>query len=100
MAGYSVINGTASASADVYQYDSCLNSWSKLEDLNVARYVFARAEVNGVVYVVGGYGIEGESLFTVEMYDPDTDKWTLIESLRRPRWGCFASQHAISLSSQ
>ena len=25
MAGYSVINGTASASADVYQYDSCLN---------------------------------------------------------------------------
>ena len=25
IAGYSVINGTASASADVYQYDSCLN---------------------------------------------------------------------------
>ncbi|XVE85300.1 hypothetical protein DITRI_Ditri17bG0080700 [Diplodiscus trichospermus] len=92
MAGYSVINGTASASAsaDVYRYDSCLNSWSKLADLNVARYDFACAEVNGMVYVVGGYGIEGESLSTAEVYDPDTDKWTIIESLRRPRWGCFA----------
>ncbi|KAA3465664.1 F-box/kelch-repeat protein [Gossypium australe] len=104
LAGYSVINGTASASADVYQYDSCLNwfvfhftfymtlniFWSKLANLNVARYDFACAEVNGVVYVVGGYGVEGESLSTAEVYDPDTDKWTLIESLRRPRWGCFA----------
>jgi hypothetical protein len=25
MAGYSVIDGTGSASADVYEYDSCLN---------------------------------------------------------------------------
>ncbi|CAN1313317.1 F-box/kelch-repeat protein At1g67480 [Linum perenne] len=24
------------------------------------------------------------------MYDPETGKWTLIEPLRRPRWGCFA----------
>ncbi|MBA0834581.1 hypothetical protein Goarm_006921, partial [Gossypium armourianum] len=64
--------------------------WSRLADLNVARADFACAEVNGKVYVVGGYGVEGESLSTVEVYDPDTDKWTLIESLRRPRWGCFA----------
>ncbi|KAK6252736.1 hypothetical protein QUC31_014456 [Theobroma cacao] len=90
MAGYSVNNGTVSASADVYQYDSCLNRWSKLADLNVARYDFACAEVNGMVYVVGGYGNDGESLSTAEVYDTDTDKWTLIESLRRPRWGCFA----------
>ncbi|XP_022776314.1 F-box/kelch-repeat protein At1g67480-like [Durio zibethinus] len=90
IAGYSVINRTASASADVYQYDSCLNSWSKLADLNVARSDFACAEVNGIVYVVGGYGIEGECLSTAEVYDPDTDNWTLIESLRRPRGACFA----------
>ncbi|KAG4170458.1 hypothetical protein ERO13_A12G148500v2 [Gossypium hirsutum] len=84
------INGIASASPDVYQYDSCLNRWRRLADLNVARADFACAEVNGKVYVVGGYGVEGESLSTVEVYDPDTDKWTLIQSLRRPRWGCFA----------
>ncbi|GAV87814.1 F-box domain-containing protein/Kelch_1 domain-containing protein [Cephalotus follicularis] len=91
MAGYSVIDGTGSASADVYQYDSCLNSrWSKLANMNVARYDFACAEVNGMVYAVGGYGIDGDSLSSAEVYNPDTDKWALIESLRRPRWGCFA----------
>ncbi|KAJ4710861.1 F-box/kelch-repeat protein family [Melia azedarach] len=90
MAGYSVIDGTGSASAEVYQYDSCLNSWSKLANMNVARYDFACAEVNGKIYAVGGYGTDGESLSSAEVYDPDADKWTLIESLRRPRWGCFA----------
>lgn len=90
LAGYSVVDGTGSTSADVYQYDSCLNSWGKLGNMNVARYDFACAEVNGIVYAVGGYGMDGESLSCAEMYDPVTDKWTLIESLRRPRWGCFA----------
>ncbi|KAJ8758867.1 hypothetical protein K2173_002646 [Erythroxylum novogranatense] len=90
VAGYSVIDGTCSASADVYEYDSCLNSWSKLSNMNVARYDFACAEVDGKIYAVGGYGMDGDSLSSVEVYDPDSDKWTLIESLRRPRWGCFA----------
>lgn len=65
-------------------------SWRKLASMNVARYEFACAEVNGKVYVVGGNGMDGDSLSSVEMYNPDIDKWTLIESLRRPRWGCFA----------
>lgn len=90
MAGCTVSEGAASATADVYQYDSCLNSWNELASLNVARYDFACAEVNGMVYAVGGYGEDGESLSSAEVYDPDTDKWTLIESIRRPRWGCFA----------
>ncbi|KAK6930831.1 Kelch repeat type 1 [Dillenia turbinata] len=90
MAGYSVLEGMGLASSDVYQYDSFLNRWSKLASMNVARYDFACAEVNGLVYAVGGYGMDGESLSSAEVYNPDTDKWTLIESLRRPRWGCFA----------
>ncbi|KAK7246981.1 hypothetical protein RIF29_41855 [Crotalaria pallida] len=92
VAGYSVTDGiaSASASAEVYQYDSCLNSWSRLSNMNVARYDFACAEVNGLVYAVGGYGVDGNSLASAEVYDPDTNKWTLIESIRRPRYGCFA----------
>ncbi|KAF8399938.1 hypothetical protein HHK36_015809 [Tetracentron sinense] len=81
---------TRCASADVYQYDSCLNRWNKLANMNVARYDFACAEVDGMVYAVGGYGTDGESLSSAEVYDPDNNQWTLIESLRRPRWGCFA----------
>ncbi|KAB1225802.1 hypothetical protein CJ030_MR1G027830 [Morella rubra] len=66
MAGFSVIDGPGSASPDVYQYDSCLNSWSKLAKMNVARYEFACAEVNGKVYAVGGYGVDGDGLSCVE----------------------------------
>lgn len=90
MGGYSMIDGTGIASGDVCQYDSCLNRWSKLADMNVARYDFACAEVNGMVYAVGGYGMDGESLSSAEVYNSDDNTWTFIESLRRPRWGCFA----------
>ncbi|XP_016180067.1 F-box/kelch-repeat protein At1g67480 [Arachis ipaensis] len=90
IAGYSTTDRSTFASAEVYQYDSLLNNWSRLSKMNVARYDFACAEVNGLVYAVGGYGLDGEILSSAEVYDPDTDKWTLIESVRRPRWGCFA----------
>ncbi|XP_010250761.1 PREDICTED: F-box/kelch-repeat protein At1g67480 [Nelumbo nucifera] len=90
MAGYLVDEGAGCVSSDVYQYDSCLNRWSALAKMNVARYDFACAEVDGMVYAVGGYGADGESLSSAEVYDPDKNEWELIESLRRPRWGCFA----------
>ncbi|XP_008788862.2 F-box/kelch-repeat protein At1g67480-like [Phoenix dactylifera] len=90
IAGYLVDAGTGCVLDDVYQYDSRLNGWSMLAKMNVARYDFACAEVNGLIYAVGGYGSDGESLSSAEVYDPDKNEWTLIESLRRPRWGCFA----------
>nr|XP_010929773.1 F-box/kelch-repeat protein At1g67480 [Elaeis guineensis]XP_010929774.1 F-box/kelch-repeat protein At1g67480 [Elaeis guineensis]XP_019708447.1 F-box/kelch-repeat protein At1g67480 [Elaeis guineensis] len=90
IAGYSVSAAAVCVSDDVYQYDSRLNGWSMLAKMNVARYDFACAEVNGLIYAVGGYGSEGESLSSTEVYHPDKNEWTLIESLRRPRWGCFA----------
>lgn len=90
MAGYSAEVGTRCVSADVYQYDCLLNSWSTLSKMNVARFDFACAEVNGIVYAVGGYGSDGDSLSSAEVYDPEKNQWILIESLRRPRWGCFA----------
>ncbi|GFP88375.1 F-box/kelch-repeat protein at1g67480 [Phtheirospermum japonicum] len=90
IAGYCVADGTGSVSADLYQYDTCLNSWSKLASMNVARYDFACAEVNGMICVVGGRGANGEYLSCAEVYDSQTDKWAMTESLKRPRWGCFA----------
>ncbi|KAG9147245.1 hypothetical protein Leryth_017992 [Lithospermum erythrorhizon] len=97
IAGYSLENGNPCASEDVYQYDSYLNSWTKLAKMNLARYDFACAEVNGMVFAVGGYGVDGESLSCSEMYDPVSNKWTIIESLRRPRYGCFACGFAGKL---
>lgn len=83
-------SGTAKASANVYMYDSALNRWSELPNMKVARYGFACAEVNGLVYAVGGHGERDENLSSVEVFDPKTNEWTMVESLRRPRWGCFA----------
>ncbi|GLJ47039.1 hypothetical protein SUGI_0993300 [Cryptomeria japonica] len=83
-------DSTAKASADVYEYDSFLNRWSKLAEMNVARYEFACAVLDGLVYAIGGRGFNGENLSSVEVFDLSTNKWSLIESLRCPRWGCFA----------
>ncbi|XP_078447072.1 galactose oxidase/kelch repeat superfamily protein [Wolffia australiana] len=91
MAGhFTTDGGDRSVSSEVYQYDSRVNRWSKLTRMNVARFDFACAEVNGLVYAVGGYGSTGESLSSAEVYDPLTNRWALIQSLRRPRWGGFA----------
>ncbi|CAL0306370.1 unnamed protein product [Lupinus luteus] len=85
--GYSMINEIASD--EVYQYDFCLKNWNRLSKMNVAPYDFACVEVNGLVYAVGGYGVDNNILVSVEVYDPDNDKWTLIESLYHPRYTCF-----------
>lgn len=89
IAGYAADHGKECVSDEVYQYDSCLNRWTALSKMNVARCDFACAEVNGMIYVAGGFGPGGDSLSSVEVYDPEQNKWTFIENLRRPRWGCF-----------
>ncbi|KAL5214127.1 hypothetical protein ABZP36_003279 [Zizania latifolia] len=91
MAGYVVDYGKECVSDEVYQYDARLNRWAALAKMNDARRDFACAEVNGAIYVAGGFGSDGDGLSSVEVYDPQENKWTLIESLRRPRWGSFAS---------
>ncbi|CAA0818339.1 F-box/kelch-repeat protein [Striga hermonthica] len=91
VAGYcSAADGSKSVSRDVYEYDACLNSWRQLAVTNVPRHNFACAVVNGAVHAVGGRGAHGESLSSAEVYDPESNRWTVIEPLRRPRWGSFA----------
>ncbi|XP_066346613.1 F-box/kelch-repeat protein At1g67480-like [Miscanthus floridulus] len=89
MAGYAADHGKEFVSDEVYCYHACLNRWTAFAKMNVARRDFACAEVKGVIYVAGGFGLAGDSLSSVEAYNPQQNKWTLIESLRRPRWGCF-----------
>jgi N-acetylneuraminic acid mutarotase len=74
----------------LYIFFSSSYRWSILAKMNVARYDFACAEVDGLVYAVGGFGSDGDSLSSTEVYDPTTNQWTLVRGLRRPRWGCFA----------
>src|SRR3989442_7644469 len=40
-----------------------------------ARQEVAVAELNGQVFVIGGFGPGAEAVATVEVYDPATDRW-------------------------
>ncbi|KAH7447235.1 hypothetical protein KP509_01G098100 [Ceratopteris richardii] len=100
--GFAVVNGKllviggavdgykATAVADVLVYDTSLNRWHKVASMHTARYEFACAVLNGLVYVVGGHGLDGKKLSNVEVYDPEQDLWMELPSLRRARWGCIA----------
>ena len=52
------------------------NTWSKAADLNIARMEHALISLHGKLYVIGGryYG----DFDTVEVYDSDPDKWTIL----------------------
>lgn len=45
---------------------------------------------DGRIYVLGGF--DGSSrLRTAEMYDPETNRWTYINSMITPRAGCSSA---------
>ncbi|KAJ7565148.1 hypothetical protein O6H91_02G050100 [Diphasiastrum complanatum] len=77
-------------SAELHNYDTVLNRWTKSSSMKTARYDFACVVLAGFVYVAGGLGADGEGLTSVEMYNPEKDEWADITSLKSSRWGCFA----------
>jgi RNA polymerase sigma factor (sigma-70 family) len=52
--------------------------WGKKADMPTARLYLSSAEVNGKIYVIGGFGVPGVLASAAnEMYDPELDKWTI-----------------------
>jgi len=78
------------ASKDVWVYDTLHDEWSKAAPMLVARFGHGSAELDHMLYVVGGHtSLAGSfpaspsvSLKQVEQYDPQTNKWTLVAPLR------------------
>jgi N-acetylneuraminic acid mutarotase len=73
--------------AVVEEYDPAADTWTRRADMPTARQglgaaavdgiiISAIAVVNGIIYVIGGYGDDNEALSVVEAYDPATDMWT------------------------
>ncbi|MGI8601366.1 MAG: Kelch repeat-containing protein [Verrucomicrobiales bacterium] len=50
-------------------------TWQTLAPMPSKRQELATAVLDGKIYVIGGYDIDGNSTATVEVYDPDTDTW-------------------------
>ena len=64
------------AFATVEAYDPVANSWTIKAAMPTPRFGTAAGVVNGIVYVVGGFGGGGTPLSTVEAYNPATNTWT------------------------
>ena len=58
--------------------------------MRIARDSFACAELDGFLYVCGGWGKDRE-LSSVERYDPASDAWTSVADLPSPRVSCAAA---------
>lgn len=54
---------------------------------------FARAVVDGKLFVAGGLGVNGQQLSSIEVFHPNNDSWTQFSSLPsgRSEIGCAAS---------
>lgn len=53
--------------------------------MNHKRACITPAVLNGKIYVAGGFGSDGTSM---ERYDPETNKWTILTPMKQRRRYC------------
>ncbi|CAH8621836.1 unnamed protein product [Heterobilharzia americana] len=68
-------------------YDMSNGMWLPGPKLNTGRSWYGLAELDGLIYAVGGVGEEGSALSSVEMLDPRIEKWHPLSPMLRPRFG-------------
>ena len=73
------------AFATVEAYDPVTNMWTTKAAMPTPRFGAAAGVVNGIVYVVGGFGAGGTRLSIVEAYNPATNSWTTRSPMPTPR---------------
>ncbi|HEY7163111.1 MAG TPA: kelch repeat-containing protein [Candidatus Binatia bacterium] len=64
--------------------DSDLNNWSLKAPLPVPNSETGVAELDGKIYVIGGYPWDRKTVATVEVYDSRMDKWQIVAPLPQP----------------
>ncbi|XP_018448295.1 putative F-box/kelch-repeat protein At1g27420 [Raphanus sativus] len=84
-------------SANVHEFNPATNRWRKLADMNIPRHNFACAEVEGLLYVIRGYSADDVSILNAEVYNPKTNKWSLMDCPHRPN---FCPAFAFSFNSK
>jgi N-acetylneuraminic acid mutarotase len=60
------------------------DGWSLLAPLPATNSETAVAELDGKIYVIGGYPADRKTVATVQMYDSATDKWQIVAPLPVP----------------
>ena len=90
-----VISG--SESNITVRFDSGQNNWKKLAAVNEERFNAFGAAMNDKIYIAGGQSSSNyKGLTSCEVYNPPTNEWQLMPSLKVPRYNasmvCFAGQ--------
>lgn len=60
------------------------DGWSLLAPLPLANSETGVAELNGKIYVIGGYPSDRKTVAAVQVYDSETDKWQIVAPLPVP----------------
>lgn len=81
-----VIGGSADdkSSNAVMKYSTERSVWQEVKHLLVPRKL-ASVAVHNQLYVIGGYGPQGEALASVERYDPYQNEWAKTFPMNSPR---------------
>lgn len=83
--GYSFSGLTASTQSG--------NAWRSRTGMTFARSYSAAAEIDGKIYVAGGFNARSATrvLDRLEVYDPATDQWFTLANMPTARWDCKAA---------
>ena len=84
------INGHIVATAQVERFDPIRHCWEPLPPMRHARMSAACVAVNGRLMVIGGQDSDKVPLRVVEVYDPDTNMWSMGPELPEGRTACTA----------
>ena len=64
-----------------YVYDPSSKQWTPLPLMQDARDAPQAAFINGKLYVIGGWGTDGNPVATTEVYDPSSGTWSTKASI-------------------
>jgi hypothetical protein len=63
-----------------WRYDPIEDDWVSLPPLPTPRYGAVMQAVNGKLYLIGGAASHGDDETSIEIYDPSTRSWSVIEN--------------------
>lgn len=80
--------GYLTTSSPTFKYSTISNSWSTLANMPTARGEIGVAEVNGIIYCIGGF--TGSASNKNEAYNISTNTWSTMANLPTAITGCYA----------
>lgn len=72
----------------IFRYSILTNSWSSGMKMNFPRCLFGSASLGEIAILAGGCDAGGRILSSAELYNSETQTWTTLPSMNKPRKMC------------